>query len=128
MKAKPYKRQDDGVTYIPCKPEDATHLEFIMPGPMGRIILPVQTRGTRSGTGNWTWNGDTEKPTLKPSILHRGTFPITDDEIRRLHAGEKLTPRPLICHSWVNDGTAQFLPDCSHELAGATVDLLEIDP
>ena len=67
--------------------------------------------GTRRGTPNWTWNGSIDFPTVKPSILTRGA-----DE-----NGEH------VCHSFVNDGMVQFLSDCSHELAGKTMDLLELD-
>lgn len=56
------------------------------------------------GTDPWTWNNDREKPTLTPSVL------VTD------HAGN-------ICHSFVNDGRIQFLGDCTHALAGQTVDI-----
>ena len=32
------------------------------------LELPVITSGRREGTNRWTWNGDLEKPTLRPSI------------------------------------------------------------
>lgn len=53
----------------------------------------------------WGYNGNPEKVTFTPSILtqrHDGT-----------------------CHSFVTDGRIQFLSDCTHELAGQTVDLPE---
>jgi hypothetical protein len=60
------------------------------------------------GNPVWTFNGNLEKPTFTPSILV--TMPIE---------GEK----PKICHSFVTDGRIQFLGDCTHALAGKTVDL-----
>lgn len=54
----------------------------------------------------WTFNGDFEKPTFKPSILVQG-------ENR--------------CHSFVTDGEIKFLKDCSHDLAGKTVSLPDLD-
>lgn len=30
------------------------------------------------------------------------------------------------CHSWITDGAAQFLADCSHEMANTTVPLLDV--
>jgi hypothetical protein len=33
--------------------------------------------------------------------------------------------QPVVCHSFVTDGRIQFLEDCTHELAGQTVDLPE---
>ncbi|OYQ41450.1 hypothetical protein CHU94_08365 [Rhodoferax sp. TH121] len=89
--------------------------------------MPVLLSGTRDGTGCWTWNGDADKPTLRPSVLTEGTERITDKEHARLMAGEKINPRPYRCHTWVNDGQAQFLGDCSHALRGQTVDMLEVD-
>lgn len=107
MKAKPFKLTDTG--YDPCSVEEASHVMLNMPGPIPTRIIPVQLHGTRAGTGNWSWNGDTEKPTLKPSILSRCP-PICE-----------------CCHTWVNDGMVQFLGDCSHDLRGQTLELLDVD-
>lgn len=62
-----------------------------------------------SPTG-WGWNGDLERPTFTPSILVRMDF-----------TGDRIPSK--ICHSFVTDGRIQFLGDCTHELAGQTVDL-----
>lgn len=62
----------------------------------------------RVGEGDgprWNWNGSTTKPTLSPSILSTGGPDV---------------PR---CHSFIKDGRIEFLSDCSHALAGKTVDL-----
>lgn len=32
-----------------------------------------------------------------------------------------------VCHHYVRDGKIQFLPDCTHALAGQTVDMVEYD-
>lgn len=106
MKAKPLKSGAGG--YVPCKPDEATHVELHMPGPFPTRILPVMISGKRAGTPNWTWNGDIELPSLMPSIRTRGES-------------------DSLCHSWVRDGTVQFLADSTHELAGQTVDLLEVE-
>lgn len=115
MKAKPIKivNNDSGTWLNQCSPEEATHVQIEMPGPSGLIMLPVITSGRREGTHCWSWNGDTEKPTIRPSVLTRGTH---------RHTGE-----PYVCHTWINDGQAQFLSDCSHELANTTVDLLDVE-
>lgn len=56
----------------------------------------------------WSFNGDFEKPTFSPSLLVEiGHYPNPSD----------------ICHSFVTDGKMQFLNDCTHKLAGQTVDL-----
>ena len=61
-----------------------------------------------------------EKVTKKyPSGLN---FP-TDEEHARMMAGEKIGMIDAICHSFITDGSIEFLPDCTHELAGKTVPL-----
>lgn len=71
----------------------------------------------------WGFNGDRERPTFTPSILVTGVERMTDDEYDRIMNGEKIQPRPRRCHSFVSDGQIAFLHDCTHELAGTTVDL-----
>lgn len=117
MKAKPIKMVPNppeigGSAITTCLIEEATHIELRLPcDPGGRTtILPIQLKGTRKGTPNWTWNGDIEKPTLKPSIL-----------IESQYAGIGYRS-----HSWVNDGKVKYLNDCTHELKNKTVDLLDI--
>jgi hypothetical protein len=88
----------------------------------------VWTDAPNARTGaKWGWNGSMDRPTFTPSILVQGTQNITDDEHRRLMAGEKVEPRPLRCHSYVTDGRIQFLGDCLHALAGQTIDLPDWD-
>lgn len=106
--------------YVACPSDEATHLTFIVPGPAGWLTLPVQIHGRREGTGNWTWNGDTEKPTLRPSILTTGTRFEDGDP------SDKANWVKFRCHIWLNDGQAQFLDDCSHELRGQTIPLLDL--
>ncbi|MDE2098879.1 MAG: hypothetical protein KGL39_16620 [Patescibacteria group bacterium] len=106
MKAKPVKLVS-GEGYIGCPTEEATHITLNFPGPVGLLTLPVILGGTRAGTGCWTWNGSVDKPTLRPSVL--------------------TTCHAYRCHTWVNDGQAQFLDDCSHELRGQTVDMLGVN-
>ena len=75
----------------------------------------------------WKYNGNSDKPTISPSILVRGTVDLTEDECRRIINREKVIPKPLICHSFVREGNIQFLPDCTHALAGKTVEIPEWD-
>lgn len=65
----------------------------------------------------WGWNGDVDKPTFTPSILvqYNGADADTKDGI------------PSVCHSFVTDGRIQFLSDCTHALAGQTVDIPDWD-
>ena len=124
MKAKPLTLTNGAYIEVPA--HEATHIELKFPGPVGTLHLPVQQRGTREGTGNWTWNGDVDKPTLRPSVLTEGTWRLTDAEHATIMAGGHVEPRPYRCHTWVADGQAQFLDDCNHELRGQTLDLLEV--
>ncbi|WP_371134334.1 DUF6527 family protein [Parvibaculum sp.] len=84
----------------------------------------------RVGAGpgpRWGYNGNPERPTFTPSILVRGTRPLTDDEAERIMRGETVKPEPSVCHSFVRDGHIQFLSDCTHALAGQTVPLSDFD-
>ena len=109
MKAKPYKF--DGSAYQECEPVDATHIMLNLPGPTGMIRLPVMIHGQRQGTPNWSWNGSTDNPTVRPSVLTR--FAKGDKE--------------EICHSWIGEGKIAFLLDSTHEFSGKTMELLEVD-
>ena len=110
MKAKPV-RIEKGLGYVQCAMEDATHVSLSLPGPTGLLTLPVIRSGTRDGTGCSTWNGSTEAPTLRPSVLTQ--YDGADRSWR--------------CHSWITDGAAQFLSDCSHDMANTRVALLDVD-
>ena len=74
-------------------------------------------------TDRWRWNGDGDAPTFEPSVLVAGTQRLTDDKYEQVMRGERVEPQPLRCHSFVRKGRIQFLPDCTHGLAGQTVDL-----
>jgi hypothetical protein len=53
----------------------------------------------------WGWNGSLNQPTITPSILVTGGYP------------------DMRCQSFVTDGKIQYLSDCSHGMAGQTVEL-----
>lgn len=59
---------------------------------------------------SWSFNGDLERPTFSPSMLIRDRV----DGVDR-----------YVCHSFVRDGRIEFLGDCTHDLAGQTVELTE---
>lgn len=70
----------------------------------------------------WGWNGDLERPTFTPSVLVSGTQWAPEYGFHKpnhdVPPGER-----IVCHSFVTDGRIQFLGDCTHALAGQTVDL-----
>ena len=85
----------------------------------------------------WGYNGNPDAPTFTPSILVRGvridggdaeierildTYTLPEDRERML-ADRRIN---TVCHSFVTDGRIQFLGDCTHALAGQTVDLPDI--
>jgi len=78
-------------------------------------------------TTGWAFNGDEVRPTFSPSVLVQGVEDITDDAHDRIMAGEKIATRPYVCHSFVADGRIQYLGDCTHAMAGTTVDLPAVD-
>lgn len=82
---------------------------FLCPG--CNAVHQVWTETPNDLTGaRWMFNGDVQKPTVSPSLLVRW-----GDEKRPDH----------VCHSFIKDGRIQFLGDCTHELAGQTVELPE---
>jgi hypothetical protein len=93
---------------------------FGCPGCKDIHMLPV------TGARAWQYNGNDNSPTFKPSILAQGVEEFSDDEYARVMAGEKIPPRPCVCHSFVTDGRIQFLGDCTHDLKNQTVELPEI--
>lgn len=113
MKAKPLKRVDGA--FVLCAVEEATYVELHFPvnfPPFQKRYLPVQLHGSRADTSNWSWNGDVDMPTLKPSILIEADW------------GEERTY--YRCHSFVNNGIVQFLSDCTHDKRGTFETLLKV--
>lgn len=66
----------------------------------------VVTLSRKDGSPMWTWDGNVDAPTFSPSILVTGGG---HDKSR--------------CHSFVRGGKIEFLGDCTHALAGKTVDI-----
>jgi hypothetical protein len=66
----------------------------------------------------WQWNGDTERPTIQPSIkITRVTgVDANNQDIK------------YICHSVITDGMIRFVDDSTHALSGKTVPLEDFGP
>jgi len=58
----------------------------------------------------WVWNEDIEKPTVQPSINSRWQ-----------QGGKQ-----QVCHFFVREGKIVFLGDCTHDLKGKTVDMIDV--
>lgn len=71
----------------------------------------VHVRPYRNEVGSsWDFNHNMEFPTFTPSLLTK--YNRSDGESR-------------ICHLFITNGQIQFLADCTHELAGQTVDMID---
>lgn len=96
---------------IPDKPEYSDMLMFKCPACGETHVVSV---GPKSYWNiRWQFNGDYNKPTINPSVL------VTVD----IPADVKIEPNIRRCHSFIRDGKIQFLSDCTHHLAGQTVEL-----
>lgn len=95
-----------------------------------------QVNVVTSGNG-WTFNGNNESPSFQPSVLIRsGHFMTTHkpgdscwctfNAKRQSEGREPSRFKCKVCHSFVTDGRIQFLGDCTHALAGQTVDLPDL--
>lgn len=92
---------------IPDKPEYSDMLMFKCPACGETHVVSV---GPKSYWNiRWQFNGDYDKPTINPSVLVTMNM-INGKELER-------------CHSFIRDGKIQFLSDCTHHLAGQTVEL-----
>ena len=77
----------------------------------------------------WSYNNNPDKPSFIPSVLlksghyaeagHPGNCWCDFKE----RAGQDAPFSCMVCHSYITEGKIQFLSDCTHALAGQTVDL-----
>ena len=109
MKAQPLCETRGG--YRSCPPAEATHVMLNTPGPIPTRVIPVRITTPPAGGPQWAWNGDTENPTLSPSLL----------------SNTEIDGKKVVCHSFVANGKIRFLGDCTHELAEQTLPLLDVD-
>jgi len=61
----------------------------------------------------WHFNHNYKLPTFQPSVLNKSLQ--YNDELDKME--------PHVCHLFITNGQISFLNDCSHELAGQTVEL-----
>jgi hypothetical protein len=88
-----------------------------------------ETHSIQIGEGSgprWSWNGDKDKPTFKPSVLVTYDHWVPPYEFGKPKP-EHQTQVKDICHTFITDGQIQFLNDCTHSLAGQTVGLPSIN-
>lgn len=85
------------------------------------------------GKHHWVWNEDVDKPTISPSILRRSGHYIPNSKgecwcsYSTTHPDEEIPFKCEVCHLFVINGQIQFLFDCTHNLAGQIVNMLDED-
>jgi len=86
------------------------------------------------GRYSWDFDGDMDRPTFSPSLLlttgHHSSGHKPGDrcwcDYNREHPDDPSPFRCGRCHSFVRGGRIEFLADCTHDLAGQTVDLPDL--
>ncbi len=82
--------------------QGVTKYLFFCPGCECLHSYDVRTDGKRP---NWSFDGNLESPTFTPSLFYPDR----------------------VCHLFLTAGKLHFLGDCTHKLAGQTVDLPDMD-
>ena len=104
---------------------------FFCPGCKEYHVISIE--GNEGEHPIWKFNGDYDHPTFTPSILLKSGHYCDGDDINcwcrwaEKHPGEVVPFKCTICHSFVTDGKIQYLNDCTHELAGQTVEMVDPD-
>lgn len=92
----------------------------------------ITTETPQSNGAKWGFNGNLDLPTFTPSIFVKSGHYAdgkTDNCWCSYNKEHPDNPAPFecyICHSFITDGKIKFLTDCTHELAGHTVELNDI--
>ena len=74
-----------------------------------RFYCPACASWHAAIDGRWDFNGNYESPTFSPSLLVTWTW------------GEQQEKK--VCHFFVYNGKIQYLSDCTHDMAGQTVEI-----
>lgn len=95
---------------------------FYCPGCKHAHVINVDAT---NGRPLWTFNGNQDAPTFTPSVLVKYKHPkgySNNNPAPADFKGEMVTD---VCHTFVTDGRIQYLSDCTHELAGQTIDMVD---
>jgi hypothetical protein len=82
---------------------------FYCPGCKHEHSYMIKTEGM-----GWSFNGDMDKPTFRPSLLNRQQ--IMNNQTQQLEDISR-------CHLFITDGKIDYCSDCSHEFSGKTVEM-----
>lgn len=96
--------------------------EFFCPGCGHNHTYPLENPGGPV----WTFNGDVNNPTFTPSLLNRWGKHADPNwqEPEGAQPGNKWSGT---CHLYVTNGQIIYLGDCTHHLAGKTVEMEDIE-
>ena len=78
-----------------------------------RVFWCPACRAVHAFGPQWLVSGPADRPTVEGSILTSGSAFNQDGSTREL---------PL-CHSFIEGGKIRYCSDCTHVLAGSTVDM-----
>ena len=109
---------------------DSPDYLFFCPGcKCGHAVWTTHPNGITKAT--WSFNGNMEKPTFSPSLKitrHLWTPPVTPENMEEYRKNPwPQTQVEHICHTVITDGKIHFCGDCTHELAGQVVDMVDFD-
>lgn len=85
---------------------------------------PACETGHQITTPPWTFDGNLESPTVEASILVGGVQWAEGEPFHDKHHAKVAAGEPTVCHSFLRAGRWEFLSDCTHDLAGQTVDVV----
>ena len=71
----------------------------------------------------WDYNGNPVHPTFQPSVLATAKYPVGYTDDNPAPAGYDGPMEERRCHSFVRDGRIEYLTDCTHSFAGASVEM-----
>jgi len=89
---------------------DKTHIGYSWECPGCKTHHMVSTDKPDEYGHQWTFTGTVENPTIRTSLL----------------VNPNREPGRPVCHTFITNGMIQFLGDCTHELAGQTVEMEDI--
>lgn len=97
------------------------------PGCRTRHVIPVRgdTEVPTDPRATWRFNGSYEKPTLDPSV--RIEYPHPDASSLTGKASDAEARVMVTCHFNLTSGRIHYHGDCTHKLAGRSVDLQKIE-
>ncbi len=94
-------------------PGTETLLGYLIACPGCGAHHAIYTEVVNRLNARWSFNGDLEKPTFSPSI--KSTWTQGENHI------------PQICHFFVRNGKIEYCEDCTHDLRGKTVPMIEME-